>query len=70
MVYDKCNTPKYTLVVLNIIKVYYKFILKFCAIIILLSEEISKSEINTRVKGKLVIYQFWTQRSYDKKIIG
>ena len=27
-------------------------------------------EINLRVKGKLVIYQFWTQMSYNKKIIG
>ena len=65
-----CNTPKYTLVVLNVIRVYYKCILKNFAIIILLNKEISEFGINTRVKGKLVIYQFRTQRSYDKNIIG
>ena len=26
-------------------------------------------KFNTRVKGKLVIYQYRTQKSYDKKII-
>ena len=51
-----CNTTKYTLVVLNIIRVYYKCILKIFRIIIFLNEELSESEINTRVKGKLVIH--------------
>ena len=30
----------------------------------------AKPGINLRVKGKLVIYLFRTQRLYDKKIIG
>ena len=51
------NTPK---LFLNIIRVYYKCILKFFAIIILLSEKISNSEIS---KGKFVTCQNGTQNS-------
>ena len=47
-----CNTPKYTLVVLNKRRVYYKCILKFFVIIIFLSEKISKPRICTSYKGK------------------
>ena len=42
---------------LNIIRVYFKCILKFFVIIILLSEKISKPEICTRYKGKSGICQ-------------
>ena len=52
-----CNIPKYTLVVLNKIRVYYKCILKFFVIIILLSEKILKPENCTRYKGKSGICQ-------------
>ena len=45
------NTPESFL---NIIRVYYKCILKFFAIIILLSEKILKLGICTRYKGKNV----------------
>ena len=54
---ENCNTPKYTLVILNIIRIYYKRILKFFVIIILLSEKILKPEICTRYKGKSGICQ-------------
>ena len=40
---------------LNISKVYFKCILKFFAIIILLREKFSKPEICTRYKGKFGI---------------
>ena len=52
-----CNTPKYTLVFLNIIRVYCKCILEIFAIIILQSEKISKPKICTSYKGKSGICQ-------------
>ena len=58
------NTSKYTLVVfLNIIRVYYKYILKFFVIIILLSKKNSKPGICIRYKGKFVTCQNGTQKT-------
>ena len=56
-----CNTPKYTIIVFNVFRVFCRYKLKFFVIIILLSEKILKPGICTRYKGKSVICQNGTQ---------
>ena len=58
-----CNAPKYTLVVFNVFRVFYRYNLNFFVIIIFLSKKISKPGICTRCKGKSGICQNGTQKS-------